>query len=188
MRLGPTEWPGHPDWQLTFDFVPNAGELVCYGVAIQSKSFQPLTVRMLRQPNWATLMDSARRRAATRMRASADQVRGAIEESQGQVTESEINQARIDAEVLEYWASHAEGSRLGRRPRFQESHYEEVARVYDEHFAGGGKAPTQAVADKWGVPRSTANKWVSGARKRGWLTAAGRAGVPAGEFREGGMR
>lgn len=44
-----------------------------------------------------------------------------------------------------------------------------VAAIYCDSLVSGG-APTQAVADELGVPRSTAGRWVTRARDRGILT------------------
>jgi len=61
-------------------------------------------------------------------------------------------------------------------------HYEEVAAVYRAAFAAG-KHPTKAVADHFGVSKSTAAKKVSRARELGLLAPARQRGV-AGEARE----
>ncbi|HEX2363279.1 MAG TPA: hypothetical protein VHI11_14520 [Jiangellaceae bacterium] len=61
--------------------------------------------------------------------------------------------------------------RRSRRPIDQE-HLTEVADVYD----AAETRPTQAVADRFGVPRSTAARWVWLARRSGFLPPAERRG------------
>ena len=48
------------------------------------------------------------------------------------------------------------------RSRYNEDHWRRVTAVYDR----AGSAPTRAVAEHFGVPRSTAGKWVSNCRKK----------------------
>lgn len=62
--------------------------------------------------------------------------------------------------------SQYEGS--GKRHRITEQHLEEVAEVYRQANSGG-RPPTRAVAEKFGVAHSTAAKWVGAARRKGML-------------------
>ncbi len=73
-------------------------------------------------------------------------------------------------------------SRMGRKPKYDLRHFAEVAEVYLDAWEQGGQSPTQAVARHFGVPRSTAAKWVARARQDELLSEAGhgRAGATAG--------
>jgi hypothetical protein len=68
--------------------------------------------------------------------------------------------------------------RGGRPPVYGDEHYREVARIYSQAWRKGDRHPTLTVATKYTVARSTAAKWVSTARQRGFLgpTPARRAG------------
>jgi transposase len=57
-------------------------------------------------------------------------------------------------------------------------HYEQVAEVYDEAIEAGDP-PTQAVADAFGVPYTTAARWVRRARALELLPPP-RPGLPLG--------
>lgn len=68
--------------------------------------------------------------------------------------------------------------RGGRPPVYGDEHYREVARIYAEAWSNGDRHPTLTVAAEHTVARSTAAKWVSTARQRGFLgpTLPRRAG------------
>jgi hypothetical protein len=59
-----------------------------------------------------------------------------------------------------------ERSAKGRPPKWDDTHWERVASVYRE---AGGRTPTQAVVDAFGVKRSTASAWVRRCRELGFL-------------------
>jgi hypothetical protein len=59
----------------------------------------------------------------------------------------------------------AEKKRAGRPLLYGPEHFAEVAAVYRKHEADGGRAPTKAVKDHFGVTKSTAAKWVARARE-----------------------
>jgi hypothetical protein len=61
----------------------------------------------------------------------------------------------------------------GRKPVYGSDHFEEVARIYNEHWQKGGRAPTKAVADRFRVSKSAAAKWVARAREMGLLAPYG---------------
>ena len=65
----------------------------------------------------------------------------------------------------------------GRRGRYGPDHWAAVARTYLRAYEFG-EPPTQAVAEKFSVSKSTAAKWVAKARKLGLLgeTTKGKAG------------
>jgi hypothetical protein len=73
--------------------------------------------------------------------------------------------------------------RPGRPELYGREHYEQVAKVYN-WAAGRGLPPTTAVADEFGVPKSTAGKWVARTRKRGLLppTEQGSATHPTDHY------
>lgn len=73
------------------------------------------------------------------------------------------------------------------RPEYRgDDHYRQVARIYlaaCDVFSGRGlrPAPNKMLADTFGVPKSTAERWVRVARRRGFLppaVAIGQAGRP----------
>ncbi|MHB8397917.1 MAG: hypothetical protein ACYDCI_03180 [Candidatus Limnocylindrales bacterium] len=68
--------------------------------------------------------------------------------------------------------------RVGRPPEHDDAHYREVARRYAEAWSRGDRHPTATVAQQMDAARSTAAKWVSIARQRGFLghTLPRRAG------------
>ena len=68
--------------------------------------------------------------------------------------------------------------RVGRPPVYGDAHYREIARIYAEAWSNGDRHPTATVAAEYIVVRSTAAKWVSTARKLGFLgpTVPRRAG------------
>jgi hypothetical protein len=60
--------------------------------------------------------------------------------------------------------------------RYPETHYQAVVEVFEEAIehrfpvnARGGLMPAIAVAETWGVPTSTAHRWLKEARRRGLL-------------------
>jgi transposase len=55
---------------------------------------------------------------------------------------------------------------MKRRPQ---QHYEAVAHVWKTEWAKRGGKPNIAVAQRWGVPYSTAARWVKRARQIGVL-------------------
>jgi hypothetical protein len=59
----------------------------------------------------------------------------------------------------------AGGRRVGRPPLYGQAHFERVAAVY----RATPRSPTVAVADAFGVPRTTSRKWVARARRMGLL-------------------
>lgn len=59
---------------------------------------------------------------------------------------------------------------FGRRYRLTREHLQSVVAVYREAL-GQGHGPTRAVADHFGIPHTTAAKWVGRARKHGLLPA-----------------
>jgi hypothetical protein len=67
-----------------------------------------------------------------------------------------------------------------RRHFLTQERLREVAATY-RAAVEAGEAPTKAVAEKWGVPHSTASKWVQRARKEGVLGTA--RGTRPGEDR-----
>jgi hypothetical protein len=56
------------------------------------------------------------------------------------------------------------------RRRYDDAHYEEVARLYDEAITAGSRAPNRWIADSLGVEStSTVKNWVVECRRRGLL-------------------
>lgn len=81
------------------------------------------------------------------------------------------------------------GSRPGPDPRRNLEHYGAVALLYGQAHAAG-RAPTKAVAEHFGVPRSTAASWVGQARSLGLLgparpSVAGGVAAPPSRGRQG---
>lgn len=68
--------------------------------------------------------------------------------------------------------------RRGGRPRLGDDHYREVAANYLAAYATGRRDVTQQVADQMNTSKSNAAKWVSRARRLGYLplTTKGKAG------------
>jgi hypothetical protein len=68
--------------------------------------------------------------------------------------------------------------RGGRPPVYGDEHYREIAERYAQAWRNGDRHPTLTIAKEKFASRSTAAKWVSTARKRGFLgaTVARRAG------------
>jgi hypothetical protein len=56
----------------------------------------------------------------------------------------------------------------GRRPKYDNGHFAEVAKVYGHAYAAG-RTPTRAVAKHFSASPSAAAKWVARARKMGFL-------------------
>jgi hypothetical protein len=54
-----------------------------------------------------------------------------------------------------------------------DEHYQEVANVY----LSAGAAPLKTIAERWGVSRQAASKWVAEARRRKYLKYPSRPGV-----------
>lgn len=79
--------------------------------------------------------------------------------------------------------------RAGRRPEYGPDHFRDVARIYSAAYTAGLDSPTQTVADRFQVSKSTAAKWVAQARHQmGFLppTSRGRAaGVVPAKKRKG---
>lgn len=89
---------------------------------------------------------------------------------------------RRHQELLALVRSEDRRSRPGPDPRRNLEHYGAVALLYARAHAEG-RPPTQAVADHFDVPRSTAASWVGRARTLGLLDPARPSvagGVPAG--------
>jgi hypothetical protein len=67
--------------------------------------------------------------------------------------------------------------------RIDDAHLREVAEVYQ----AAGRHPTKAVAERFGVPRPTAARWVMAARQHGFLAPAERRPADISEH-EGGRQ
>jgi hypothetical protein len=89
----------------------------------------------------------------------------------------------LPSELLFPSTSFEEGEprRPGAPRRYAGEHFEQVAEVYLAAWQAG-RRPTQAVADAFGVSRTTAAKWISRARNSDLLTAGeqGKPGAAAG--------
>ena len=78
----------------------------------------------------------------------------------------------LGQEVMSLWTRSMKEKKPGRPPLYGRDHFEKVARIYLEHQAKGGRAPTKAVADQMaGGSKSTAAKWVARARELGLIPA-----------------
>jgi len=163
-------WPDpvQGPWRVTFHFAAVDGDARCVGVDVRgfradvierdhdlvdpANPPPPLTTSLLQRLQLGRLMDEARADLVALRRhvaAAADDI------------ESRIQLA----------AEQAAGTpeRAGRRrltPDFLAAVAATYARAYLE-----GESPTEAVASRYGVPRSTAGKWVMRARRDGLLGA-----------------
>jgi hypothetical protein len=76
------------------------------------------------------------------------------------------NLYELGQEMHSLWTRSIAEKKPGRPPLYGRDHFEKVARIYLEHQASGGRAPTKAVADQMaGGSKSTAAKWVARARE-----------------------
>lgn len=78
-----------------------------------------------------------------------------------------------------------EPARRGRPPMYGPEHWRQVATVYAESYQSGSGTPTQEVADKFKVSKSTAAKWVHRCREMGLLNPTSK-GKPGGILTDGG--
>lgn len=85
--------------------------------------------------------------------------------------------AKIDEDTAELHRTRWEDTKRPGRRGHPPGHYRDVAGVYANAWLAG-EPPTKAVAEKFSVNPATAAKWVSKARKLGFLepTGRGRAG------------
>ena len=80
--------------------------------------------------------------------------------------------------------------RGGRPPKYGPEHWQKVADVYREAFAGGRLTPTRAVARRFKVSDSAAAKWVAKCRQLGLLppTTRGKARAAVSATAKGRIR
>jgi hypothetical protein len=166
-------------WRLDFDFVTGLRPigLECVGLEIHSAEDPPVPVTgtLLRQLPLATLIDRAQRMIAKASSQAAANMAEGLDFAHDQgwdVTFDDI----ADNEQFEFWAQQS-GERRGRPPTYGVDHFRQVAEVYLANYQTRLSAPTKAVAERWGVNRSTANKWVARSRALGFLGST-RRGVP----------
>jgi hypothetical protein len=78
----------------------------------------------------------------------------------------------------------------GRPPLYTEEHFAKVARAYSDAYKNRSRNPTQKVAKKFVVSRSTAAKWVARARELGFLDKTEKrvaGGVPSAQVHTVGL-
>jgi hypothetical protein len=102
-------------------------------------------------------------------------IRRAVGRNTGSGPRADAIKATLQAFALPISAS---GHPVGRPPVHDDAHYREVAQIYARAWRNGDRHPTLTVATEKAVSRTTAAKWVSAARQRGYLgpTQARRAG------------
>jgi hypothetical protein len=131
---------------------PDKGETF---VNVQDDDLRPLTASEMRLP-LRSLIDLALEHAVM------------VRAGSGDFTADERAFA-ADLDVLKAAQSEPR-KRTGRPPIYPPEHFAEVARVYSEHLADGGRTPTKAVQEHFApVSKSAAAKWVARARERGLL-------------------
>jgi hypothetical protein len=59
--------------------------------------------------------------------------------------------------------------------------YREIAQLFSEATARGVRGPASEIAQETGVPVTTVHRWVKEARRRGFLSPAGKRGKAAAE-------
>ena len=150
-------WPGSTDpnqciVSLEYDLVAGRVEPVVMTVRMTAAG-GALTTSLLRQLPVGTWVAEDRKTHRARAMWKYPMVEGLLTKAQ----QKEIRQARLATESAEPG-----------RPRVSYDLLVEVARVYRREHQRSD-APTQAVADHFDRPRSTAAKWVQRAREEGLL-------------------
>lgn len=177
-------WPDERDgpWEITLTWRENEGDVYCAGLAMRlmdDAAPQPITASLLRAVPVARVVSRARRE---RWEAEGGAFLQAIEDG---VEIRAFNELGVEEE---FYISDRERQELkrsvqpwserrpGRPKELDVRHYRSVAREYSTALAAG-RAPLQAVQDRWTVSRPTASRWVASARELGLLprTERGKA-------------
>ena len=141
------------------------GEMSCRGLAVTQHNGTPITTDLLRKLPVAQLASEAVAYVAQPYTLDAS----------GVTITPVFPGSDERAELYERFAKN------GRRPRrgspITDDNLRQVSTIYQAAVANGDP-PTQSTADALHVSRSTASRWIAGARKRGLLGPAirGRAG------------
>ena len=132
-----------------------------------------LTAQRIRGLEWGRIMKTARKQLVREARYLAPVLR--------------MQQDTAAGHEVEARSAGMQG-RAGRRGRPQvrpDSHYEKVATLY-VGACDSGDPPTKFVAEHFGVPHSTAAKWVRRCRKLGYLGEAQGRGKAGSKWDEEG--
>jgi Homeodomain-like domain len=188
----PDRWRG--PWELVLSWAIVKGRFECVGLALNpigpGEPAAPLTARTLRRLKLGEFVDEERpnaKRAILRWiedeeeplwpetRPGLDPFTGMPVPDRPFFTDPKRvarrrrvvrrKRARSEFEAIEA----TEGTKGG-RTKLTSEHLAQVAAVYADAYATGD--PTQAVADRWHVTKSTAAKWLTRAREEGLLGAA----------------
>lgn len=159
-------WPDRLQgpWRLDVRWREVDGRLECNGLEIQpleDRGGMILTAATLRSIPLGSIIDELWRRRAAALAHDAG---------------LPAPDASSDTYVPVFSRVEQPRPRVGRPPKYDTEHYQNVARVYSTAFAAR-RSPVKAVAEAYGVKHSAAAKWVSVARGRGFLppTNAGKA-------------
>lgn len=152
------------------------GEPVCVGIEVWSRNppatRSPVFGRVEERPHaidsalWRSLpVGRLLRESGARQQAFADRLARLCERLPDGQEDEAASMREAAAEIRRVW----QGTK-----RYPNTHFAEVAAVYEAHRAD---RPTKSVSEKFGVPKSTAAKWVARARSLGYLepTTRGRA-------------
>lgn len=166
--------PKKGPWRLNGRYVLDAEGWRCIDLRVQpvdpSDPAQAVTGTLLRKLRPGAVGEGLRKSQHRQLAYLAEHIVG---------DESQAAELRAVARSLGKSVDHL----VGGRPReLGPEKLAQVARVYREAYLAEGK-PTQAVAEKWGVPYSTAARWVGTARRAGLLEATTR-GVAGGAIQK----
>lgn len=147
------------------------GRLECLEATIVAA--QPVTTSLWRSINIGSLTARARREVMKQIRAHVE-----AEEAQQLDADEAWIRDEVLADAKKLIASESERRKPGRPPLHGPEHFKRVAEVYSDAWKAG-KAPTQAVVRRFTVSASTAAKWISRARREGYLgpTTQGKGGA-----------
>lgn len=142
----------------------------CVGVAVHRGAGargKPLSSRELRSIRFGDLIETARAHHAD------DEDKALSLDEKRQRLGARLRRLRVVEPTTK-------GSGPGRKRVYDRDHFVDVASTYATAHSRG-QSPTQAVADRWKISRSTAAKWVYRARNEHRLLAPTTRGKPAGE-------
>jgi hypothetical protein len=154
-------------YSVMFRWLPLGDSYQQEGVVVQRQDGNQFLASDLRSLPWRMMLkDEVRQRVAeAELVISMDNV--VHEYGTSEALERWRNSGRED--LAELSAGHLKALTTSSRKRYDDAHYDEVARMYDEALRQGSRSPVQDLADRKKVRASTAKNWVTECRKRGLL-------------------
>lgn len=160
-------WPDseHGPWRATLHYSIRDGEAVVVGVDLVA----------LDRDTCPPLSENYRRLSVAQLarESGVDRIAAALREIETLNKPEHSEQGGPSAEALRAEGIYRRaGKQRGRPPLYDDAHWQDVARTYSLHVEAGRADPTNQVAERFNVSRSTAKNWVTKTRDRGYLPRA----------------